>query len=85
MIKMTKLNWRDAKQELPANTGLTYECLIVVQYIDNNKICHYITSSYFSFNSKNELRWDSVNSDEIVICWLAISEIPLPTYPLSEE
>lgn len=71
---MAKLNWRNAKEELPTNKvdddGLPVTCLVVSFY--NNK-------PYFYKNWINRFtkKW-AYSMDGEARYWLYLSEIPLP-------
>lgn len=74
MIKMTKLNWRDATKELPTSIddddGLPSVCL-VVSFVNNKPYF------YKDWVNKFTKKWMySVNSENLY--WIYLSEISLP-------
>ena len=73
MIKMTKLNWRDAKQELPTQVdefGLT-DCLVKIRITNSlGKPCYVIGYDVYEHDKKN---W-SENDDAEVTHWIYANE-----------
>lgn len=70
--------WRKSTEELPKfnDTETSIECLIVVQYIDDNKLLTHVTSSYYE-KTEHGNHWSNVMSSEIVIYWCYMSDISL--------
>lgn len=79
-VNESKIIWRKATEELPefvdTETSMI-ECLVIVQYIDDNKLLNTITSSYYEKTDHGN-RWSNVMSSEIVIYWCYMNEINLP-------
>lgn len=77
-ISESKVIWHKVTEELPEfDDETSIECLVVVQYINDNKLLSNVTSSYYEKTDDGN-RWSNVMSSEIVIYWCYMNEIPLP-------